>query len=500
MAVLRIRTREGKEILYPLRSREITIGKNDPAQGIINDIPLEDLTVSRRHARLIVEKGVWYLEDLKSKNSTYVNGIRIQRVALRSGDRIQIGQHLLIFEDTAESSPFPWERIAQSFSQRVISHDTTVDINYLLMEKLGSLVLRAESLEGFLSEALSLLAEVFRVKKILILTRGGGSEGLELKVFRGGKEYAREIVTEAIQTRKVLLYPEDPSFPSPSDAPFLLVAPLLTEDRCLGVIYLEQDSTQERFQEKDRILIQTLSHEIAYGMERVQLYARIREETRIRAQLERFFSPQVVELILKESQLSPDLLLPPRRVEGTFLFADIQGFSLLAERLEPGEVAELLRDYFTVMTEVIFEHQGTVDKYIGDCILAVFGVPFPYEDHPERAVTCALEILARHREFVTARDERKRFHIRVGINTGEAVAGYIGSPRRLEYTVLGEAVIVAERLQSFAEPDQIYIGRRTYERIRGRFPVTFLGRFAPKGGKEIEVYRIEVERERGIKG
>jgi adenylate cyclase len=235
-------------------------------------------------------------------------------------------------------------------------------------------------------------------------------------------------------------------------------------------------------------------------MERVQLYARIREETRIRAQLERFFSPQVVELILKESQLSPDLLLPPRRVEGTFLFADIQGFSLLAERLEPGEVAELLRDYFTVMTEVIFEHQGTVDKYIGDCLLAVFGVPFPYEDHPERAVTCALEILARHREFVTARDERKRFHIRVGINTGEADAGYIGSPRRLEYTVLGEAVIVAERLQSFAEPDQIYIGRRTYERIRGRFPVTFLGRFAPKGGKEIEVYRVEVERVGGIKG
>jgi len=116
---------------------------------------------------------------------------------------------------------------------------------------------------------------------------------------------------EAIQKRKVLLYPEDPSFPSPSDAPFLLVAPLLTEDRRLGVIYQEQDSTQERFQEKDRILIQTLSHEIAYGMERVQLYARIREETRIRAQLERFFSPQVVELILKESQLSPDLLLPP---------------------------------------------------------------------------------------------------------------------------------------------------------------------------------------------
>lgn len=501
MASLRIKTQEGEERVFLLQPPEITIGKDDPDQKIFNHIAFKDVTVSRRHARLVYENGTWFVEDLKSKNATYVNGMKIQKVALKHGDRIQIGQNILIFEGEGphKGKTIPWDMLEKLSKPNLseVSYDTTVDINYLLLQRLSGLVLEVADLKDFLEKAVDVAQESLRVEKILLFTLAPGTEEPRLTVIRGDGSYDRRLVMDALRRRKIILFPDDPSLPplpkassTGESSGSIIVAPLLNEQSCVGVIYLENPYHSHRVQEKDRILLQTLVQQIVAGMERLRLFEKIREEARIRAHLERFFSPQVVELILQEIRTSPGDILPPQRVEGTFLFADIQGFSFLAERLRPQEVAELLRDYFSLMTEVVFSYKGTVDKYIGDCILAVFGVPFPFPDHAEKAVACALEISKKHQQFIAALEEKKRFHIRIGINTGEAVAGYIGSPRRMEYTVLGEAVILAERLQTLADPDQIFMGRTTYERVRNSFPVTALGRMTLKGGKEIEVFRM----------
>lgn len=496
---LKIRTPEGKEKKVVLDLPSLTIGKDDPLQGVTNQISLDDPTVSRRHARIFREGDTWFIEDLGSKNFTYLNGKKIQRAPLKPGDTIQIGQHRLILEGEGTPSPpiFPWEREVLPVEKP--SPDTTLDIQYLYIERLSSLVLHTFTLGDFLERAMDLVLEALRAKRGILFTMGEQGEPVPA-LSRGTVVYERRLIQEAVRRKEVLLDPEDPSrprstpVPSPGHAlPSLLVAPLVSEGSCRGVIYLESEGAHERFHEKDRIILLTLAQQIAAGIERVQLYEKIREEARIRTQLERFFSPQVVEHILKEIRGKGDLGLKPQRVEGTFLFADIQGFSLLAERLPPGEIAELLRRYFSHMTEVIFSYQGTVDKYIGDCILAVFGVPFPYEDHALKAVQCALEMCRRHRRFIAELEESRRFHIRIGVNTGEAVAGYMGSPQRLEYTVLGEAVIVANRLQNLAEPDQIYLGKSTWEKVKEQIPVLPIGVATLKGGKRIEVFKVQEE-------
>ena len=178
--------------------------------------------------------------------------------------------------------------------------------------------------------------------------------------------------------------------------------------------------------------------------------------------------------------------------EVTVVFADAVGFTDRCERTEPREVAQLLNRYFSRMADMVFRHEGTLDKFIGDCLMAVFGAPFPLEDHEIRAVDSALDMRDALRELNLELPESQRLDFRVGMHSGRVVAGDIGSAKRSDYTVLGATVNLAARLQgSVSEPGQIIISDATADALRDRFLLREVGEFQPKGiSRAVKCYEV----------
>ncbi|HEU5318561.1 MAG TPA: adenylate/guanylate cyclase domain-containing protein [Chloroflexota bacterium] len=202
------------------------------------------------------------------------------------------------------------------------------------------------------------------------------------------------------------------------------------------------------------------------------LYGAIKKEAfvsaiqRIRATLETHFSPRVVDKLIGD----PESVAAQRkheRLDVTVLFSDIRGFTALSERLEPDVVAEMVGEHLEAMAGVVFDYDGIVDKYIGDSVMAVFGSPFPQDDHPQRAVACALAMVDRQRALQDEWGQRvmSPLAIGVGVNTGVAIVGDVGVSRR-EFTHLGDTVNLASRLKDVAKPWQVLVGPETYARVR----------------------------------
>jgi class 3 adenylate cyclase len=143
------------------------------------------------------------------------------------------------------------------------------------------------------------------------------------------------------------------------------------------------------------------------------------------------------------------------------------------------------------MTEIIFKYDGMIDKYIGDCLMAVFGAPIEKKKDPERAIQAAQEMRKELRKMIANEGLEKKFDVRIGINTGQVVAGNIGSPNRLEYTVIGDPVNIASRLESIAKPNQILIGEETYKLVKGKFKIKKVGPKRVKGkSAELMIYEV----------
>jgi class 3 adenylate cyclase/CHASE3 domain sensor protein len=182
-------------------------------------------------------------------------------------------------------------------------------------------------------------------------------------------------------------------------------------------------------------------------------------------ELRRYVSPQVADAIIGEGSR---VTLTPTRRNLTILVSDIRGFTEMAERMEPEELVDALNQYFTAMTDVVFSHGGTLDKYLGDGILAFFGDPIPFEDHAERAVATAFgmqEALERLANIWMVKYDES-LSVGIGISTGYVTVGNIGSSDRIEYTVIGNHVNVASRLATNALPGQILVTDRTMAAVR----------------------------------
>jgi adenylate cyclase len=175
-------------------------------------------------------------------------------------------------------------------------------------------------------------------------------------------------------------------------------------------------------------------------------------------------------------------------------FSDIRGFTPLSETMGPDEIATLLTEYFTEMVEIVFEHSGTLDKFMGDAIMALWGAPIAHEDDADRAMACAVDqLIALEKLNVKWKNEgRPVLGIGIGINFGEVFAGNIGSNRRLEYTVIGDAVNTASRLCSSAGPNEILISESFYQKLKAPPAVEALEPVQVKGkSKRVQVYRVK---------
>jgi adenylate cyclase len=179
----------------------------------------------------------------------------------------------------------------------------------------------------------------------------------------------------------------------------------------------------------------------------------------------------------------------------TVLFCDIRGFTPLSERLQPEEVAELLGEYLTDLTAVVFKNGGTVDKYVGDCIMALYNVPFEHPDHAKQAVRTAIEIQEHTRILSEKWRAKAGVELRngVGICTGEAIVGTLGSRQRLEYTAIGDTVNLAARLETLTKDLEtpIIVSESTYLLLNGEFSVQPLGNVTIKGKeKPVNTYAV----------
>jgi adenylate cyclase len=236
-----------------------------------------------------------------------------------------------------------------------------------------------------------------------------------------------------------------------------MCAPLIgSEDVAQGVLYVDNLTATRRFGDEDLDFLIAFSNIAAVALENSRFAERIRRETLVRNNFERFFAPSLAARIAA----APDQLrLGGAKSRVAVLFSDIRGFTALSEDMRPDDLASLLSEYFTVMVEIVFRHGGTLDKFIGDAVMAQWGAPIASADDADHAMAAAIDMI-RELETLNAtwtREGRPRLAVGIGLNYGESFAGYIGAERRLEYTVIGDAVNVASRLCSSADGGEILL-------------------------------------------
>jgi len=527
MSNLILINREGERNTYTINKIPFKIGRDQK-----NDLVLESKIVSRGHAQIVTAKEGLAIVDLDSHNGTFVNGTRIKEAPLQDGDEILIGEILLLYQETIkedihfseDDSPLdsratiirsiedlaitgllgreiqPSQRRDERIEQ-LERNNRNLTILYQLSEQLISSI----SLRELLNMIIELIFKSIDADRGFLMLIDEG-ENLIPKVvkYRDSKgdekiTISRTIVNRVIQDRVAILTTDamvDPRF-SQGESIYLhgirsaMCVPLWRERDIIGIIHLDTFRQANQFTENDLELLMAIANHAAIGIEQARLNERILSEMQIRGNLERFHSPDVVNTIMEESADSGTLSLKVEEKVATALFIDIQNFTLLAERLSPSEVASLLNEYFSIMTDIIFEYDGTLDKYIGDAIMATFGAPYSHGNDAEKAVLAALKMRRELKKLMNRKEEKHRFNVRIGINSGNVVAGYIGSMKRLEYTVLGDAVNVASYLESIADTNEILIGEETFRQVKNLFLLEEAGKKRVKRGtSEVRFYRV----------
>ncbi len=264
----------------------------------------------------------------------------------------------------------------------------------------------------------------------------------------------------------------------------VMCLPLILNEQIIGVIGVVNRYGPAGFTAADRRLLKAIGSQIDTA-----IYER--NEIRIlRRVLGRSVDPRVMERLLA----NPDMdFLKGELVELTVLYADIRGSTALAESTPPGLLVEFIRDYLSRMTEVVLRHEGTIDKFVGDEVMALFGVPIPQADHCQRAIRAGLEMQAEYEKMQLKWQQRglPSTSIGVGIATGEMIAGEMGSVQRSNYTVIGRPANLGSRICEVAKGGQVLVSQRTYDLARQQVEAVPLAGNAFKGVPgEVTVYHV----------
>ena len=284
----------------------------------------------------------------------------------------------------------------------------------------------------------------------------------------------------------------------------ILCAPVYAEGKLFAVINVEQMASPD-YTRDDQNLLSTCGDIAGLVMKNAKLYSatmddlvsaqklsedQLKKNEELKGSLSRIVSPGVAELIMSNPS---GLKLGGSKCEVTMFFSDIRGFTKMSEGMDPTDIVEQLNVYFTRMTDILMELDGTLDKYVGDELMALFGAPVARDDDPIRAVLCGVRMLDALRELqVIWKEEGKPvINIGVGINTGEVTAGYMGSEKQLSYTVIGDNVNLAARVMSVAKPMELFITRSTFERVEPYFEITQRESIMVKGkSMPIEIFQV----------
>jgi adenylate cyclase len=520
---------------YTFTTGEVVIGRSPECQVV-----LKDFGISRNHAKIAVAEDGVRIVDLKSKNGTQVNGVPVVEAPLKDGDQILLGKFKLTFGKTLEgkvvlddAKPLSEEagtiiRSVGELSRLLAPSDAPVsaapetrkapDVQEIeksnrilkVLTKFSETLIAVRPVEEVLEQVVDIVFDhVPADRGFLMLSEEGSGKLIPMVVKHRNPGSSAEpskitisktIADRVVKDRVSILTSDaqvDPRFGSGDSIRFhgirsAMCAPLWNKDQVIGIIHVDSPMLTNCFNLNDLDLLTALANYAAVAVERARLNQKIVAEEKKRERLGRFLSPQVTSRILATSDSQGMELGVPEVRDVSVLFADIVGFTSMSEKMSPAAVSLLLNEYLSRMTDIIFKYEGTLDKYIGDAIMAVFGAPLDMPDHAARSIKTALEMRDRLEEFNAERKEGPLLKIRIGINSGKAVAGEIGSINKKEYTVLGDTVNIAARLESsVARPMTVVIGGNTYEAVKDQFDCRSLGNATLKG-KEKEVAVFEV--------
>ncbi len=271
-----------------------------------------------------------------------------------------------------------------------------------------------------------------------------------------------------------------------------MCTPLMgTDQQVLGILYVDNLTATHSFADEDLEFLIAFGSLAAVGIENSRRSERLQREALVLSNFQRYFSPNIAQVIAQQQDAGR---LPSEKRPVVIFFSDIRGFTPMSESMSPEGIATLLTDYFTEMVEIVFENGGTLDKFIGDAIMALWGAPIAHEDDADRAMQCALDQLTALESLNAKWKEagRPELGVGIGINFGEVFAGNIGSDRRLEYTVIGDAVNTANRLCRTAGPNEILISEPFYQRLKRPPTVEALDPIQVKGkSQKVPVYRVK---------
>ncbi len=486
---------------FALTEKGLKIGRQ-----LDNDIVLNHAIVSRHHAYIELRGRKAWVLDLSSRNGVFVNRLRVKEEDLHDGDSVTIGPFELQFEDRAaqsvvldDSRYLPLASDAQAVSSEQLPL-ATLDLQefYAISMRLNQIVDFRELLDLVMEEVMRvvpaqrgflLLRKSNELVPMVVVPADQSDVAISSTIVRTALEGG-----EAVLTRDARLDFAGAESIISANIRSAICVPLLLRGSATGLILLDSPG-QNKFNERDRDLVLAIASLATVAIERARLTDELRQQAQLRQNLERFLSPNVASA-LSRYVAQHGKLWEAQEQQVTVLFADVKGFTSLSERLSPREVQDLLNEYLHEMTDVIFKYNGTVDKYIGDGIMAIFGAPrLPdepsNEQHAVQAVSAALEMQAAQKRLIDKWDPDKAFTIRVGVNTGLAYTGFFGTSHRLEYTAIGDTVNTASRLESAAEPGSVFVGETTRQTIDGTFTVQEMGELQLKGkAHRVRTYKV----------
>jgi adenylate cyclase len=480
--------------------RALVVGR---ASG--SDLAVIDTTVSRRHARIMANTSGLEVTDLGSSNGTFVNGARIESARAGAGDVVTFGsvsfrlvhvtapmEAATIATDvptpvpTASPSIVKRRSIAQptgplaavfrASSLREVrqrpapsEHEAHTEKKLALLLEVAKGLSRAEHIDVLLDTIVSMVFEILDVDRVAIeLADDAGSMAQHISRDRRGdpvtQAIPQSIARKVVQERIAVLTdnaPADTRFGGQSivaqKVRSAMCAPLLgSDDIAQGVLYVDNVTATQRFGDDDLDFLIAFSNIAAVAIENSRLSERVRRQTLVRSNFERFFAPALAARI---AATPGTVRLGGEKRTVALLFSDIRDFTALAEAMRPDELARVLSEYYTAMVEIVFRHGGALDKFIGDALLAQWGAPLGAPDDADRAMRAALD-MQREMQTLNARwlqEGRQPLRIGIALNVGETFAGYIGSERRLEYTLIGDAVNTASRLCALAEGGEVLL-------------------------------------------
>lgn len=542
----------GEEVKIKLEKETTTLGRKEG-----NDIIFFDNYVSRYHAEIRKKGDKYCIVDKGSTFGTFVNESRVEEKELNYGDKIRVGRTVFLFLDeksdivphvsiwSENDSPavkkfnalreeiynlkslIETDSVGGSFS-KIDSKMEDLRNYYIEIEKsfklssalfeIGKVINFIFDLDLLLNMIMDIAIKALGAERGFIMLLNQKNE-LETKIARNFERglLKKESMDISQNIAKRALQEGAPIFTTDalSDERFSSLESVVThgihsvicvplKDRnhkSFGVIYVDSKKPGSLFSQSGVEFLSAFASQASIAIENSKLYERILQEERLRGNLARYLPHPLVEKIISEKS---ELYLGGESKEITIMFADIRGFTSISEKLEPSDIVDMLNEFFTLMTEEVFKEGGTLDKYIGDCIMCFFGAPIPQVDHAKRAVRVAFRMV-QHLETLKKQwldvgkvysESIKNFSIGIGINSGKAVVGNIGTLKRMDYTAIGDAVNLASRLEEVSDRNQIVISEFTYELVKDIVDAVPLDMIRVKGREQpVRIYLLK-----GVKG